>query len=115
MDNLKCVAWAFSNAGKMAESYTMSKRNTHVPGRPASPEPPSKLVELTNSLRNPAVTKVGLTTTADGSWALMVCVRPGTHTPVKAVEEVCPDYPIVYQEEPDELPVARPAYPARGE
>jgi hypothetical protein len=93
----------------------MSSRDTHIPGRPVSPEPPSKLVEITKTVSDAAVTRVGLTTTTDGRWALMVRVKPGTPIPVKAVEEASSDYPVIYQEEPEEPPVARPAYPARGE
>lgn len=93
----------------------MSKRGIHIPGPPVSPDPPVELVDITNSMSVPEVTRAGLTTTAEGRWALLVRVRPGTPTPVKAVEEICREYPVIYQEEPQELPVARPAYPARGE
>lgn len=93
----------------------MSSRKTHIPGRPVSEKPPSKLVKISKSLSDPAVTRVGLTTTADGRWALMVRVKPGNSTPIKEVEEACDDYPVVYQDEPEDLPVARPAYPAKGE
>lgn len=93
----------------------MSQRSAHTPGTPKSPKPPEGLVKIANSLSSPDVTRVGLTTTNDGQWALMVRVRSGAETPVKDVEEVCRDYPVVYQDEPEELPVARPAYPALGE
>jgi hypothetical protein len=89
----------------------MSKRDTHMPGPPVLPEPPGELVEIVNSLNDPAVTRIGLTTTADGRWALAVRVMPGTAVPVKAVEEAGRGYPVVYQEEPESWPVARPAYP----
>ncbi len=93
----------------------MSERSRHVPGPPVSPEPPDGLVELTRSMSHPDVKRVGLTTTADGRWALMVRVRQGTSTPVEGVEELCGEYPVIYVEEPENMPVARPAYPARGE
>jgi hypothetical protein len=70
---------------------------------------------MADSFSHPAVTRVGLTTTADGRWALMVRVQPGTPIPIKEIAAVCRDYPIIYQEEPQEFPVARPAYPALGE
>ena len=93
----------------------MNYQSPHIPGPPESPEPPNRLVEIAASLSHPAVTRVGLTTTTDGRWALMVRVQPGTSIPCKDIEAVCNDYPIVYQEEPKEFPVARPAYPALGE
>jgi aminoglycoside phosphotransferase (APT) family kinase protein len=93
----------------------MNDRSMHIPGLPVSPEPPEGLVKIANSLSGPEVTRVGLTTTANGRWALMVRVRPGTSIPVKEVEDKCHEYPVIYQDEPVELPVARPAYPARGE
>jgi hypothetical protein len=99
----------------MAESEIMNPQSPHIPGPPESPEPPSRLVEIADAFSHPAVSRVGLTTTADGHWALMVRIRPGTPVPIKEVEAVCGSYPVVYQEEPKELPVARPAYPALGE
>jgi aminoglycoside phosphotransferase (APT) family kinase protein len=93
----------------------VSDRSIHIPGLPITPEPPEGLVEIANSMSHPDVTRVGLTATSDGRWALMVRVRPETPTPVEGVEEICREYPVIYQEEPGELPVARPAYPALGE
>lgn len=93
----------------------MTQQSPHIPGPPEVAEPPSKLCEIADALPHPAVSRVGLTTTADGRWALMVRIRPGTPVPVKEVEVVCREYPVVYQEDPKELPVARPAYPALGE
>jgi hypothetical protein len=99
----------------IAESASMNPHSPHIPGPPKSPEPPRQLVEIADALSHPAVSRVGLTTTADGRWALMIRIRPGTPLPLKEVEAICADYPIVYQEEPRDLPVARPAYPALGE
>ena len=93
----------------------MHHQSPHIPGPPESPEPPSRLVEMADSFSHPAVTRVGLTTTAEGHWVLMVRVQPGISIPIKETEAVCSDYPIIYQEEPKEFPVARPAYPALGE
>lgn len=92
----------------------MSSRTTHVPGRPASPKP-QRLAEIADSLSHPDVTRVGLTTTTDGRWALMVRVKPGTQIPIREVEQVSSGYPVIYQDEPEEPPVARPAYPGLGE
>ena len=93
----------------------MSSRTTHYPGPPTSPDPPPRLAQIAKSLSHPDVTRVGLTTTTDGRWALMVRVRPDTHIPIQKVEETCSGYPVIYQDEPDEPPIARPAYPDKGE
>lgn len=92
--------------------------NTHArptPGRPLSPKPPTRLVKIADSLHHPDVTRVGLTTTSDGHWALMVHVKAETPTPIAAVEAACAKFPVVYQEDRRGLPIARPAYPALGE
>ena len=93
----------------------MSDRTKHIPGLPKSPSPPPELAQVAKSLTDPDITRVGLTTTSDGRWALMVRVKSGTEVPIKKVEEACSGYPVIYQDEPDEPPVARPAYPAEGE
>jgi hypothetical protein len=93
----------------------MSNQGSHQPGRPTSPEPPRRLLDVVDSFRHPEVTRIGLTTTAEGAWALMVRVRPGAHVPIQEIEAACGGCPVVYQDEPEELPVARPAYPAKGE
>lgn len=90
-------------------------QDVHIPGLPLSPEPPEGLLSLADSLTHPCVTRVGLTTTAEGEWALMVRVRRGTAIPLPDLEQQCSPYPIVYQAEPDDPPVARPAYPSLGE
>lgn len=89
--------------------------NTHIPGRPATPEPPGGLSELAETFRHPGVTRVGLTTTAKGEWALLVGVPRGAAVPIDGVERAAHGYPVVYDHDADELPVARPAYPERGE
>jgi hypothetical protein len=93
----------------------MAQKAKHRPGRPASRVPPDDLAVTASSIDHPLVTRSGLTTTADGRWALMVRVKPGTRTPIPAVETLAAEHPVVYEEEPSELPVARPAYPDRGE
>jgi hypothetical protein len=87
----------------------------HTPGRPSSPEPPAELLAARDSLSVTGVTRVGLTTTADGEWGLIVRVPQGTSTPIAAVEAASHGFPVIYQVEPERLPVARPAYPGRGE
>lgn len=87
----------------------------HIPGTPSSPNPPDELIRLADSVAHPSVTRVGLTTTEQGDWALMVRVPPGTSLPLQDLEAECHPFPVIYQHEPDEPPVARPAYPGRGE
>ena len=93
----------------------MTRHEIHRPGRPKSAEPPDDLAATAASLAHPDITRSGLTTTADGEWALMVRVKPGTPTPIQAIEEASGSHPVVYDDEPGEYPVARPAYPDRGE
>ena len=93
----------------------MSDRTKHIPGLPESSSPPPELAQIAKSMSDPDVSRVGLTTTKDGRWALMVRVKSGTEVPIQKVEEACSGYPVIYQDEPDEPPVARPAYPAKGE
>jgi len=67
--------------------------------------------------QHPEVARVGVTTTTDGRWALKIWLRPGVQPPLADIGESLGDYPVVYDREPDpdDLPVARPAYPKRGE
>lgn len=87
----------------------------HIPGRPVTPEPPDGLRDLADSFRHPGITRVGLTTTAKGEWALFVGVPRGAAVPIDDVEQAADGYPVIYDHDPDDLPVARPAYPDRGE
>ncbi len=93
----------------------MAKKTTRRPRRPLSPEPPDDLAAAARSVHHPDITRCGLTTTEDGRWALIVRVRRGTVTPVPEVEALTGNHPVVYEDEPDEPPVARPAYPNKGE
>ncbi len=87
----------------------------HVPGRPTSADPPQRLVEIASAVVHPDVTRTGLTTTKAGEWALFVRLRRGARTPVPEIAALAAGYPIVYEDEPADYPVARPAYPDRGE
>jgi hypothetical protein len=93
----------------------MQDKDSRPPGFPKDPEPPSALVSVADSLTHPDVTRVGLTTTPDGDWALLVRYRAGTPVPIEGIEALCGPHPVVYQEDPGSFPVARPAYPALGE
>jgi hypothetical protein len=87
---------------------------THHPGVPPNPEPPERLIELADTVRDPLVIQSGVTTTADGRWALYVTVPADATVPIPSVERQAGGYPVVYEAEPDEPPRAGPAYPGRG-
>jgi hypothetical protein len=84
-------------------------------GRPHAP--PAAMRHAKAVARKHAdVTRVGLTTTPDGRWAVKVWLRIGAHPPLQDVEsELGTDVPVVYDSEPERRPVARPAYPILGE
>jgi hypothetical protein len=86
-----------------------------MPRPPNTPDPPPELLRLADSLSHPSVTRTGLTTTEEGEWALKVRVPRGTAVPLRDLEAACQSFPVVYDEEPEELPVARPAFPGKGE
>jgi len=87
----------------------------HIPGLPREPEPPAELLEAQKALSGARVSRVGLTTTRDGHWALLVGIPRGTKYPVPEVEAVRRDFPVIYQYDSEHPPIARPAYPAKGE
>ena len=89
----------------------MKPIHTHRPGAPLSQEPPNQLIELADAFRDPRVAQSGVTTTADGRWALYVTVPADEAVPIPSVESKAGGYPVVYEAEPDELPIAGPAYP----
>lgn len=92
----------------------MKPVRTHRPGVPASPEPPDRLLVLADAVRDPHVVQSGVTTTADGRWALYVTVPTNADVPIPAVESQAGGYPVVYEAEPEEPPRAGPAYPGPG-
>jgi len=51
-----------------------------------------------------SVRQAGLTTTADGRWALYVTVAGDTAVPIASVESQARGFPVVYDAEPDEPP-----------
>jgi len=90
----------------------MKPVRTHRPGEPSDPEPPDKLIELADAIRDPLVQQSGVTTTTDGRWALYVTVPSDAAVPIPSVERQAGEYPVVYEAEPEEPPRAGPAYPA---
>lgn len=80
-----------------------------------SPEPPAGLTKIADTIRLPSGYQSGLTISPEGYWALLVRVPSGTATPVASIESLATGYPVVYQVLPTRIPVARPAYPSRGE
>ena len=87
----------------------------HIPGPPKESKPPRGLIEARDALSDARVSRVGLTTTRDGDWALIVRIPRGTKWPLAEVEAASGGFPVIYQYEPEQMPVARPAYPDRGE
>ena len=94
---------------------TMVKSPVHIPASPKSEEPPHGLAEAVKALDHPDVVNAGLTTTTTGLWAAMIRVRRGTRTPIPDVDRRLAGFPVIYETAPDQLPVARPAFPDRGE
>ena len=87
----------------------------HIPGQPKEATPPAGLIEAQKAVSGTRATRVGLTTTHDGDWALMVRIPRGSEWPLPDVEAASGGFPVIYQYEPEQPPVARPAYPDRGE
>jgi|KBSMisStaDraftv2_1062788.scaffolds.fasta_scaffold1932649_1 hypothetical protein len=88
--------------------------NYHNPGRPKKPVP-KKLEELAATLYHPEVVRTGLTTTENGDWALLVVVKAGSSIPIPEIEKKSSGFPVIYEENKGNMPVARPAYPLAGE
>jgi hypothetical protein len=85
-----------------------------MPAPPREPEAPAHLRRLAQTLRHPDVASLGLTTTPKGEWALLVRLKNGRHAPVAEIERRVRGEPVVY-DEAGAPPIARPAYPGRGE
>ena len=84
--------------------------------RPATEPSPAVQRAKAEARKSADVAKVGLTTTADGNWAVKVWLRKGAEPPVPAVESAAGDgVPVIYASEPDSPPLARPAFPMLGE
>jgi hypothetical protein len=77
---------------------------------------PELLRELSETISHPALTQVGETRTRDGHWALLATVRRGTpQSDLEKIQELAGEFPVVFEEESDRFPVARPAYPEQEE
>ena len=77
---------------------------------------PESLRDLTENISHPALKQVGETKTPDGQWALLATVRQGTPpSALEKIKEMAGEFPVIFEEEPDRLPIARPAYPEQGE
>ena len=85
----------------------------HQPGTPTTAEPPDGLTALADTIQNSVIVRSGVTTTADGRWALYVTVPANATVPIEDVETLAKGYPVVYEAEPSEPPQARPAKPNR--
>ena len=87
----------------------------HRPGRPVTPEPPARLTAIVDTLEHPDISRVGLTTTPQGEWAVMVRVREGVRTPIADIEAYAEGYPVIYMGGPSTPLLVRPARPSKGE
>ncbi len=87
----------------------------HHPGEPDTDDPPAALIEVLDRLDDPLVVQSGVTTTPDGRWALFVAVPREADVPLAGIERQAAGFPVVYQAAPLEAPIARPAFPGRGE
>lgn len=81
----------------------------HRPAPPAEPEPPDRLLQLSEHISHPLVAQSGITTTANGDWAVYVTVPANVSVPVAEIESQAQGFPVVYEAEPESLPIARPA------
>lgn len=86
----------------------------HRPGRPNTPAPPETLRTLVDRISHGSVAQKGITTTEDGEWALLVRVYPNQASPAAYLQAQAHGIPVIMEEVGD-APVARPAYPAKGE
>jgi hypothetical protein len=86
----------------------------HTPAPPREPEPPAVIRRLSETVQHPGIASTGLTTTAGGDWALLVRVKPGVKTPIAEIERQAGGHAVIYQPARP-MPVARPAFPGRGE
>jgi hypothetical protein len=77
-------------------------QKSHMPGEPKTDEPPERLVALAEQITHPLVRRSGVTTTADGEWALYVTVPATTEVPLPDLESATHGFPVVYEAEPDE-------------
>ena len=89
----------------------MKPVRVHHPGEPSDPDPPEKLIELSEKIQDPIIRQSGVTTTAKGCWALYVTVPRETEVPVADIEKQADGFPVVYEAEPEEPPYAGPADP----
>jgi len=78
-----------------------------------STRPPKALAEAVQRLTELGMS-AGMTKTPGGEWALFVRIPAGTSIPLAEVEASAAGLPVVYEEVAN-LPVARPAFPPRGE
>jgi hypothetical protein len=77
---------------------------------------PESLRDLSETISHPALKQVGETKTPDGQWALLAVVRHATPpSDLEKIKEMAGNFPVIFEEEPDSLPIARPAYPEQGE
>ena len=82
---------------------------SHVPGTPPPGDPPKALLRLADSIRHPAVCSAGISSTADGRWALYLSVQQTAQVPLVEIEANSGGYPVVYEAAPEGPARAYPA------
>ena len=87
----------------------------HCPGPPRDPAPPAELIALSERLQDASVLSAGITTTADGRWALYVAVPADVVVPISSVQSSAGRFPVVYEAAATEPTIAKPAYPLEEE
>jgi predicted amidohydrolase YtcJ len=97
------------------QGVAVNNEQEHVPGLPKEPTPPADLQEAAQTIAHDSVAQVGLTTTREGDWALLVRVKPDAAYPIPEIESQVSGHPVIYQQVPATLPIARPAFPRLGE
>ncbi|WP_077001051.1 hypothetical protein [Variovorax sp. KK3] len=91
----------------------MKPARTHHAGEPSTPEPPERLLAVADTCHDPQVRQCGVTTTADGRWALYVTVPADATVPIASIERQADGFPVVYEAELPAPVRAGPAFPGR--
>lgn len=84
---------------------------------PASPtdDPPIGLIERAGAIKSDKLVFSGVTTTADGRWAILLQVKKGQVVDREEAKMLAGTFPVVVQRDSGEEQVARPAFPDKGE
>jgi len=104
------VCKRYTRPAPSQEKILTSFQEEGWPNRIDDPLDPGKLAD---TIKDPLVVQAGVTTTTDGKWALFVTVPRDASVPIRSVEDQAKGFPVIYEAEPDEPPIAGPAYPRK--